>query len=424
MVFNMIVPGISSRAFAQSVAPSKSVAHPSSALSAVQSSHSGESPVMVVQGELDKLIDPNGGGACPISAALISMQGLRNMNNMPFHQHPHQAALQWFQERPELKEGRITNQRFKLLLQSMAAFLDDTPLTVKIVSALNSTHAKNEEQWSSIDGPDLSTNVGEIKILAYTVTTSDGRKLGRHFVLLKQSGNQKLQVLNPTKPTKDYTFVIEYRGETFSSRERVFLHVPAGVPVNGMTHELNTIFSVSLPLAATSKKLRAHDVSGIKNAIDAIAAKLRGNNEFLSPVAWRKEGAKMGLPGLDLPERIGGGGYSTVQMLEVFQHAGRYNLNLRDVVGAAHARPLTKVSTPIAKEVLRKIISGEAYVAVAITEPDVGTDMKAMTSKAVPYGKGFKLTGRKLWNARLHQATHVVIYTLAANGDEDLEPHS
>jgi alkylation response protein AidB-like acyl-CoA dehydrogenase len=103
-------------------------------------------------------------------------------------------------------------------------------------------------------------------------------------------------------------------------------------------------------------------------------------------------------------------------MLEVFRHAGKYNLNLRDVVGAAHGRPLAKSNSAYAKRVLNDILAGKAYVAVAITEPEAGSDMKPMESRAIKVGDGYALSGRKLWNARLRQATHVVLYTLATNG--------
>ena len=42
--------------------------------------------------------------------------------------------------------------------------------------------------------------------------------------------------------------------------------------------------------------------------------------------------------------------------------------------------------------------------------------MRAMESRATKVGNGFALSGQKLWNARLRQATHVVLYTLASNG--------
>ncbi len=75
-----------------------------------------------------------------------------------------------------------------------------------------------------------------------------------------------------------------------------------------------------------------------------------------------------------------------------------------------------KSSSAYAKRVLNDIVAGNAYVAVAITEPDAGSDMRAMESRATKVGDGFALSGQKLWNARLRQATHVVLYTSASNG--------
>lgn len=52
---------------------------PTYAIKSVREAHSSQTPVIVEQGELDALINPGGGGACPISAALIALQTLRSM---------------------------------------------------------------------------------------------------------------------------------------------------------------------------------------------------------------------------------------------------------------------------------------------------------------------------------------------------------
>lgn len=395
----------------------KPLSSPNGAIDRIQREHSEASPVMVTQGELDNLIAADGGGACPLSAALIGLQGLRVMADLPMHPHPHRLALQLFQAKPKLKEGRISNERFVDMLAFLCKELDGAPVAITTFSAPNSEHAGSGQRWSEVDGPDLSTSEGELKFLAYTVTTVDGTVRGRHFVLLKQSDGRQLSFLNPGRPEKVYTFIVEYRGDTFESKGRVFFHNPAGIPSGGQTFELNTIFNVRLIPDAEQPGSDAQPSVEFTNAkIDELATRLRSTDEFLSPTAWRRHGAAFGLPGLDLPTEVGGGGWPAVKMLQVFRHAGEQNLNLRDVVGGAHGRPLAKVDSEYSRQVLGKLVSGEAYVAVAITEAEAGTDMKAMQSIAVKHDKGFKLTGRKLWNARLRQATHVVIYTLAANG--------
>lgn len=49
--------------------------------------------------------------------------------------------------------------------------------------------------------------------------------------------------------------------------------------------------------------------------------------------------------------------------------------------------------------ILKQIVSGTTYVAVAITEPDAGRGATAMRSHASTKGVGFSLTGWKLGNA-------------------------
>lgn len=392
---------------------------PGQALDQIQQDHSDRTPIIVAQDELDQLIDCKGGGACPISAALIGIQAVRVMAGLPCEPNPHRLALRVFKDEPELLQGRISNDRMVILLAYLCEGLDERAVGISTLSAPNSEHAALGPKWSETDGPDLSTAVDELKILAYTVSTADGEVLGRYFVLLKTNEAGRLSFVNPSAPLKKRFFDVEYRGVPSATKRQVFFTVPDGLDKSGMTYELNTIFSVRLlPDPAGDFGDGKSRVETMKSKIDEIAGRLRGSGELDSPIAWRREGASFGLPGIDLPTEVGGGGYSASEALELFRHAGRINLNLRDVVGGAHGRPLAKASSPLASEVLAQLIAGKAYLAVSITEPLAGSNPKEMRSKAVRCEGGFQLTGRKLWNARLRQATHVVLYTLAADNND------
>lgn len=395
----------------------RSLLKPDLALDRLQADHSDHAPLLLSQDELDQLIQKDGGGACPIAAGLIVEQTLRSMIGLPLDLHPHRTALRLFQEKPELKEGRISNQRFVELLAFLCKGLDETPVAITTSSAPTSDYETVGARWNPADGPDLSVEAGQIKILAYTVTTAGGKVLGRHFVLLQASDGNQISFVNPGRPIKDYTFIVEYRGDSTGPKRQLFFHSPAGFDKSNQTYELNTIFTIRLvnkqPGVAKKEEV---SVNRIKVQIDQLATLLREQGDLTNPTAWRQHGAAFGLPGLDLPIEVGGSGWSTVDMLEIFRHAGKHNLNLRDVVGAAHGRPLAKSNSAYAKRVLNDIVAGKAYVAVAITEPDAGSDMRAMESRATKVGDGYALSGQKLWNARLRQATHVVLYTLASNG--------
>ncbi len=400
--------------------PPQKLASPTYAIRSIQDSHSNDRPVIVGQSELDALIDSDGGGACPISAALIAMQTLRSMAGQAPHPQPHRYALQLFKSNPELKEGRISNERFVDLFGWVSNEIEGYNLRVEVVSAKNSAHAKSGPFWPDEAGPDLALKGGELCVLAYTVTQPGGNVLGRHFVLLKERSETQIRVLNPQKPMKDYQFNVEKRESPSIRYKRVYLESPGRLAENQPTLELNTVFRVQLaPSDSKPKSASPMTVDQVKTAIDELAEQMTSEEKLTSPREWRRRGATIGLPGLDLPESVGGSGWNAQQMLEVFRHAGRYNLNLRDVVKGAHGRPAVKMESKIAKDALKKLVQGKAYFAVAITEENAGTDTKGMQSRAVKDGDGFRLTGSKLWNARLRQATHVVLYTKAAEGSPD-----
>jgi alkylation response protein AidB-like acyl-CoA dehydrogenase len=160
-----------------------------------------------------------------------------------------------------------------------------------------------------------------------------------------------------------------------------------------------------------------HDSSRIIQLINQTESHFKSREDHFSPRAWRKETARFGLPGLDLPVELGGLGYSAVETAKVFEHIGQFSLNMRDMVGGAHARPLLKSQTPELLAIVKKVAEGNAYVAVAVTEAEAGSNMRAMSSRSEKTKNGYSLTGEKLFNARFDNATHVVIFTQAAEQD-------
>jgi hypothetical protein len=105
----------------------RSLLLPALALDRLQAAHSNNGPLLISQDELDQLIQQDGGGACPIAAGLIAEQALRSMTGLPLDLHPHRIALRIFQEKPELKEGKISNQRFVELLAFLCKDFVETP---------------------------------------------------------------------------------------------------------------------------------------------------------------------------------------------------------------------------------------------------------------------------------------------------------
>ena len=154
----------------------------------------------------------------------------------------------------------------------------------------------------------------------------------------------------------------------------------------------------------------------INRKIDETAEAMRGTKEFLDPRAWRKKTAVFGLPALDLPVELGGSAWPATKVVEVFRRAGYHNLNFRDIVGGAHVRPLLASKSAEVAEIVRQVAKGDGYVAIAITEPETGSNVPGIRSTSRKVEGGYLLTGTKLFNARLDQATHIILFTQGTTG--------
>lgn len=395
---------------------------PAQVISELRKLHDKTSLTFVVQGELDALIHEGGGGACPSAAAIDAVQALRLMSGREPLENPHKAALLAYRTSPELLKGRLTNHQFVELMRSYSKYFDEKAVSCALESAPNSPHRVDGPSWDPSKGPRLSVEPGQLQVVSYTVKEPDGTVLGRHFVLLTDTPKGQVEVLDPAKPEKPSRYILEYRRGPKGPYSQVFFLNPAGFP-RSTTYEVNTIFTLSLSdhgAVGKDKVKTPPTPEDIKDRIDATARKLKGTKEFLDPRAWRKQTAEYGLPALDLPEFCGGANWPAAKMIDIFRHAGRHNLNLRDVVGGAHVRPLLASSVDEIRDIVREVANGNGYMAISLTEPGSGSDFTAMKTTATKVKGGYLINGEKMFNARLEQATYAVVFTRAAGAEKGL----
>lgn len=341
------------------------------------------------------------------------MAGLHKLSN------PHKVVLSSFANQPELLKGRVTNDQFVKLLHFYASHLAGHKLSMSAQSAPNSIHSNGVGIWSLSDGPKLIVEPLQLRVLSYTVTKPDGVVLGRHFVLLREYSRNEVIVVDPSKPLKDHRYILEFKKGNNGVCERVFLLNPTEAPKRDLIYELNTVFDISVSKGDEPLNPQSRDktsVEYVKREIDRLAAEFRGTDDFLNPRVWRQKSEYFGLPGLDLPVEHGGRGWPASKVLEIFKHAGSHNLNFRDIVGGAHVRPLLKSNNAEMLQIVKQVAKGSAYMAIAITEPDVGSDVTAMKSTSRKVDGGYRLSGKKRFNARLNQATHVILFTQGTTG--------
>lgn len=127
--------------------------------------------------------------------------------------------------------------------------------------------------------------------------------------------------------------------------------------------------------------------------------------------------ADLGVFGMTVPEEHGGAGLGKLAMVVVTEELARGALG----VGSLATR------SEIAAELIRlggteeqkrrwlpKIASGEVLPTAVFTEPDTGSDLGALKTRALRDGEGYRLTGNKTW---ITHAARADLMTLLARTD-------
>lgn len=133
------------------------------------------------------------------------------------------------------------------------------------------------------------------------------------------------------------------------------------------------------------------------------------------PAAFWQEVCDSGLCGIAVPEEYGGSGLGMLEValaVETLCAAGGgstlsqlYMCN--PIFGGV---TLSQLGTPEQKQaMLPRLVSGEARFAMALTEPDAGTNTLSIRTFARKEGDGWRLNGSKIWITCMPQATKVLV---------------
>jgi alkylation response protein AidB-like acyl-CoA dehydrogenase len=128
------------------------------------------------------------------------------------------------------------------------------------------------------------------------------------------------------------------------------------------------------------------------------ATELEHKDEF--PAAIVDGMKEMGLFGLMIPEEYGGLGESLLTYALVVEEIARGWMSVSGVINTHFivAYMLTQHGTESQKQrLLPRMATGEVRGAFSMSEPGCGSDVAALTSKAVRDGDDYLLTGQKMW---------------------------
>ncbi|MES2536854.1 MAG: acyl-CoA dehydrogenase family protein [Pseudomonadota bacterium] len=154
---------------------------------------------------------------------------------------------------------------------------------------------------------------------------------------------------------------------------------------------------------------------------DFPAAKRAENWAGVDEAFSRKLGER-GWVGMTWPKRYGGGEYSALEryvVLEEMLYAGAPVA--AHWIGDRQSGPMLMRYSPdiLAPRILPGIARGETYFCIGMSEPDSGSDLASIRTRARPAEGGWVINGSKVWTTGAHRSHYMIAFVRTDAGASD-----
>jgi alkylation response protein AidB-like acyl-CoA dehydrogenase len=181
----------------------------------------------------------------------------------------------------------------------------------------------------------------------------------------------------------------------------------------------------SLPLTAIppeDEALRGPVREFLVHATKNMPAHVRARSWSGYDPAFSRELARRGWVGLTLPKEYGGGGRSAYARFVLVEEL----LNFGAPVGShwiadRQSAPLIlKYGTEAQKRLhVPPICRGESFFCIGMSEPNAGSDLAGVKTRATRNDAGWLLTGQKIWTTNAHNCHYMIALVRTSGSSED-----
>ena len=147
------------------------------------------------------------------------------------------------------------------------------------------------------------------------------------------------------------------------------------------------------------------------------------HGEGVGPEARRiwKQMASDGWAGIGWPKEWGGQGRTAIEQFVFFDESMRVGAPVPMLTINSVAPTIMRFGTQEQKDFyLPKILAGEIHFCIGYTEPDAGTDLASLTTRAVRDGDEYIINGQKIFTSLATDADYV---WLAVRTNPDVKKH-
>ncbi|MDI5929679.1 acyl-CoA dehydrogenase family protein [Rhizobium leguminosarum] len=176
-----------------------------------------------------------------------------------------------------------------------------------------------------------------------------------------------------------------------------------------------------IAIPAEDERLRSSVRALLNEIVSSIPPQIRARSWNGFDPSFSRELGRRGLLGLTMPVEYGGGGRSAFARFVVAEEM----LNRGAPVGShwiadRQSAPLIlKYGTEAQKQFyLPRICRGDAFFCIGMSEPNSGSDLASVRSRATRNGLGWVLNGQKIWTTNAHNC-HYMIALVRTSGRSD-----
>lgn len=160
---------------------------------------------------------------------------------------------------------------------------------------------------------------------------------------------------------------------------------------------------------------------------DFLARELAGRTPRQRAESWngydpafsRKMGAR-GWIAMTWPKRYGGHERSALERYVVLEEmlAAGAPVNMHWIADRQSGPLLLRAGTEAQKQaILPRIAAGECGFCIGMSEPDSGSDLASVRTRATPVQGGFLVNGTKLWTSGAHLADYMILFCRTGPGE-------
>lgn len=175
-------------------------------------------------------------------------------------------------------------------------------------------------------------------------------------------------------------------------------------------------------IPAQDEALRSSVRAFLRDALKDMPAYLRARSWMGYDADFSRALARQGWLGLTLPAAYGGAARSNFARFVLSEEllAAGAPVSAHWIADRQTAPLILRYGSQAQRDFyLPRIIRGEAFFAIGMSEPDTGSDLASVRTRATPDAGGWRLNGRKIWTTNAHRSHYMCALVRTSGGPED-----